>query len=472
MEGGGGASYAAQEPRDRERQRKEVEEKGRADGGARGGAGMKFRVSARAPHGVGALLLIGGAVLAGAAVVAWRHARRGKRGGGDEGSRERDRQPAKQESLDGGVVDDGKSGAPAQEIDRPRPDDNPRGEEEKTEIASNGLDNGGVTSEIEEVHEDAEIVADELFQSSERVEEKIDLDSGTSPTEISMHEDVDSAHVEKIDQNSSSRLSEATTHDTDNEIEVEKGDENSTKDDPENNDNSTKNNTDNDDNSTKNDIQNDEDSVTNHIETEDLSKDDLKEEMTPNDNEDVEASDQCSLSISRPVIVLDKQPSLHTDCAQEAESMENSPTAQLMMHQEQLLDDMTMDTEAETAEAKLGEGTVVDKDVCKQEEQKEIAEPVELAGSPALSSLVKPAEKKQPELPARIETGMKIEQDYTNGGLKNHGRISRGGAITTMDRRSPSMAILALMFVLTVGIAIAVRLYAPPRATKLQIDLQ
>jgi len=51
---------------------------------------MKFHVSARAPHGVAALLLIGGTAVVGAAVLAWRRSRRGNKAA----ERQRDRQPA------------------------------------------------------------------------------------------------------------------------------------------------------------------------------------------------------------------------------------------------------------------------------------------------------------------------------------------------------------------------------------------
>ncbi|KAK3139970.1 hypothetical protein QOZ80_5AG0393430 [Eleusine coracana subsp. coracana] len=501
----------AEEPR--ERRQGEEEKAGRQP---RGG-GMKFRVSARAPHGVGALLLIGGAVLAGAAVVAWRHARRGKR---DDQQQPQPSKKEEEEVLDsGGVVEDGgKAAASAQESDhrpdddkvveggesapeiddevagdasapeidhRPddevegaasapevdRPDDDGlRGEEEDTEIGSNGLDNGGVTEEIQEVQHEAEIVADEV--GSERAE-KFDPDSTKSTTEISMPDDAvtdfrtvnseqDSEQVEKFDQNSTPKLPEISTHDVDTVI-MEKGDENSTEKDSEN-----------DHNSTKSDTDNDQYPITNHNKDENSSENNIKEDTAQDDNEDVEASDECSHNISHPDIVLDEQ---SRDGAQEAESMENSPTAQLMMHPEQLLDDMAMDTEGETAEAKPGKGTVSVKDVLQQEQQKATAEPDGLAGSPALSSLVKPTEKKEPEVPGRIETGMKIEQDYANGGLKEHRLITKGGAmpggaVMTMDRRSSSIAILALMFALTIGITIVVRLYAPPRATKLQMDLQ
>jgi hypothetical protein len=152
----------------------------------------------------------------------------------------------------------------------------------------------------------------------------------------------------------------------------------------------------------------------------------------------VTACDQCPHCTSRPGIILNEQ-SLHGDSAQEAESMENSPTAQLVMHQEQLLDDMTMDTEG-------GEAAV---------------------GRPTLPSLV----KKEPELRGRFETGMKIEQDYTivGGGMKEGGLVTKGR--TAVHRRSSRVAILALMLALTIGITVAVRFYALPTATtKLQMD--
>ncbi|XP_062203015.1 uncharacterized protein LOC133905277 isoform X1 [Phragmites australis] len=367
--GGGGVLCAAQEPR-----RQEEEKAGAA---ARRGAGtagaMKFRVCTRAPHGVGALLLIGGAAVVGAAVVAWRHAhRRGK----DGAENQRDRQPAKEEVLDGGVVEDGKDRASAREIDLS--DENLSGE--KTEIGSDGLDNEYV--------------------------ENFDQNSSRKPDEITTL-DMGCANVEKVDENSSNN--------------------------------------------------------------------DIGTEIAPNDNKDVEASDQSTLSIIGPGIILSKH-SDHSDGAQEAESMENTPTAQLMMHQEQLLDDMMTDPVTET-DAKLGEQTIKDKSEFEQDENKALAGLVELVSSPALLSLVKSIEKKEPELPGWNETGMKTEQDHTNGELKKHDLISKRGvmlrgAVTTMDRRSISMAIVALIFVVTIGITIIVRLYAPPRATKHQINLQ
>ena len=98
MEGGGGGVLgAAQEPREQQVLQRE-EGKGAAAADRKGPgavpvAGMKFHVSARAPHGVAALLLIGGTAVVGAAVLAWRRSRRGNKSA--EAERQRDhRQPA------------------------------------------------------------------------------------------------------------------------------------------------------------------------------------------------------------------------------------------------------------------------------------------------------------------------------------------------------------------------------------------
>jgi len=198
----------------------------------------------------------------------------------------------------------------------------------------------------------------------------------------------------------------------------------------------------------------------------------------------MEASDQSKLCINSPGIILSKHND-ESDGTQEAESMENTPTAQLMMHQDQLLDDMvtdtvtetedtvadTEDTVTETEEAKQGERTITDKGELEQDEKKDLV-------GPALSSLVKPIVKKEPEFPRPNETGMKIEQDYTNGELREHtDLIGKGGAMqgegdmATMDCRSSALVVIALILALAMGITIIVRLYAPSRATKLQMDL-
>ncbi|KAJ1265674.1 hypothetical protein BS78_08G093900 [Paspalum vaginatum] len=425
MEAGGSAAGgsvlgAAQEPRGQR-----GEEKGAAAAAERRGGGMKFRVSARAPHGVGALLLVGGAAVVGAAVLAWRASRRGKKG-----AAERDRQSAKDEVLDGGVVEDGKvqGGTLVQKLDQP----NENLSAGNTETGSGRLD-GKVAEESHQVHKDSEITADQL---DSKPEEKIEQNPGRNPAAK------DNEHVEEIDQ-------------------VERIDQNSRRN-PE--------------------------TVMKEMVTvclisgntekvdEDSSKNAVEKEIAQKDNKDVEVSDQSRLSIKSPGIILNKQND-QSDGIQEAESMENTPTAQLMMHQEQLLDDMVTDTVAETEEEKQGEGTMIDESELEQDEKKALAGLVELVSSPALSSLIKPTDKKEPEFIRCNETGMKIEQDHTNGELRQHGLISKGeaaqgGAIATMDRRSHALAILALIFALTIGITIIVRVYAPARTTKFKMGLQ
>ncbi|CAN6334352.1 unnamed protein product [Urochloa humidicola] len=462
MEGGGSAGgggvlggAVVQEPRE------EKPGAGPGDGAAaerKGGAGggMKFRVSARAPHGIGAILLIGGAAVVGAAVLAWRS--RGKKGGEHQ---RKSRQPApKGAVLGGGVVEDGKVQGVAlvPKLDQ----SNEKFIAGNTEVGSSVVDSKA-TEESHQIHKDNEIVADQL---DSKPEEKIDEDSGKNPVEVNT-DDSDKEHVEEIDQNSSKNHVEITTHDMcqDNE-HVEKADHIEIIDQ----------------NSSKNPVE----TLTQEVVTvclvprnvevveEDSSKNNIEKEIAQKDNKDVKAPDQSKLSISSPGIVFSKNND-DSDGIQEAESMENTPTAQLMMQQDQLLDDMVTDTVTETEEEKQGEETIRDESALEQDEKKALAGLIELVSSPAASSLVKPVEKKGPEIPGLNETGMKIEQDYTNGELREHDLFSKrglqGGAIAIMDRRSPALAILALIFAMTIGITIFVRLYAPSRATKLQMEL-
>ncbi|CAN6343242.1 unnamed protein product [Urochloa humidicola] len=455
--GGGGVLGGAvvQEPRE------EKPGAGPGDGAAaerKGGAGggMKFRVSARAPHGIGAILLIGGAAVVGAAVLAWRS--RGKKGGEHQ---RKSRQPApKGAVLGGGVVEDGKVQGVAlvPKLDQ----SNEKFIAGNNEVGSSVVDSKA-TEESHQIHKDNEIVADQL---DSKPEEKIDEDSGKNPVEVNT-DDSDKEHVEEIDQNSSKNHVEITTHDMcqDNE-HVEKADHIEIIDQ----------------NSSKNPVE----TLTQEVITvclvprnvevveEDSSKNNIEKEIAQKDNKDVKAPDQSKLSISSPGIVFSKNND-DSDGIQEAESMENTPTAQLMMQQDQLLDDMVTDTVTETEEEKQGEETIRDESALEQDEKKALAGLIELVSSPAASSLVKPVEKKGPEIPGLNETGMKIEQDYTNGELREHDLFSKrglqGGAIAIMDRRSPALAILALIFAMTIGITIFVRLYAPSRTTKLQMEL-
>ncbi|XP_066355530.1 uncharacterized protein [Miscanthus floridulus] len=472
MEGGGWAAGghvlgAAQEPRgQQQQQREEAKETERkkgagAGGGGGGGGGMKFRLRARAPHGVGAVLLIGGAAVVGAAVLAWRRSRHGNKGGAvDQPER---RLTVKEDALDGGIVEDGKvqGGSLVKELGRS--DENLSAG--NTDIGSSRLD-GNVSEESHQIHKDDEITADKL---ESKHEERINENSGSNPVEVHTH-DLDKEHVEKVEQKSSCNHVEITAHDMcqDNEhVEiidhVEGIDQNSSR------------------NPVKIIMQEIVNAclVSGSVEKveKDSSKKDIEKEIAQKDNKDVEASDQSKLCINSPEIILSKHND-ESDGTQEAESMENTPTAQLMMHQDQLLDDMVTHTVTETEEAKQGERTITDESELKQGEKKDLVGLVELASSPALSSLVKPVVKKEPEFPRPNETGMKVEQDYTNGELREHtDLIGKGGAMqgegdmATMDCRSSALVVIALIFALTVGITIIVRLYAPSRATKLQMDL-
>ncbi|XP_066355529.1 uncharacterized protein [Miscanthus floridulus] len=496
MEGGGWAAGghvlgAAQEPRgQQQQQREEAKETERkkgagAGGGGGGGGGMKFRLRARAPHGVGAVLLIGGAAVVGAAVLAWRRSRHGNKGGAvDQPER---RLTVKEDALDGGIVEDGKvqGGSLVKELGRS--DENLSAG--NTDIGSSRLD-GNVSEESHQIHKDDEITADKLESKHEerinensgsnpvevhthdlesKPEEKIDENSGSNPVDVHI-QDLDKEHVEKVEQKSSCNHVEITAHDMcqDNEhVEiidhVEGIDQNSSR------------------NPVKIIMQEIVNAclVSGSVEKveKDSSKKDIEKEIAQKDNKDVEASDQSKLCINSPEIILSKHND-ESDGTQEAESMENTPTAQLMMHQDQLLDDMVTHTVTETEEAKQGERTITDESELKQGEKKDLVGLVELASSPALSSLVKPVVKKEPEFPRPNETGMKVEQDYTNGELREHtDLIGKGGAMqgegdmATMDCRSSALVVIALIFALTVGITIIVRLYAPSRATKLQMDL-
>lgn len=532
MEGGGWAvgGYAlgaAQEPRGQQQHREEEKAAGAAaekkGAGAGAGGGMKFRVRARAPHGVGALLLIGGAAVVGAAVLAWRRSRHGNKGGSvDQPDR---RLPAKVEGLDGGIVEDGKvqGGSLVQKLSQ----SNEILSVGNTDIGSGRMD-GNASEESHQVHKDDEITAD---QSESKHDGKIDENSGINPVEVQMH-DQESKHEEKNDENSGSNPVEVHKHDLDKE-HVEEVDQKSSSNHVEISahymceDNEHVEKIDHveriDQNSSRNPVKAIMQEMINvclvsgsveKMEEEDSSKKDLEKEIAPKDNKDMEASDGSKLGVNGPGIILSKHNDECGGGAQEAESMENTPTAQLMMHQDQLLDDMVTDTVTETGgavadteeddtvaetedvvtdtedtvtdtedalaetEAEKGERAIADKGELEQDEKKDLVALPELASSPALSSLVKPTVvKKELDFPRPNETGMKTEQDYTNGELREHNDLvskvqGEGGVATTMESRSSAlMIILALIFALATGITIVVRLYSPSRATKLQMDL-
>uniref|UniRef100_A0A804N5R9 Uncharacterized protein n=1 Tax=Zea mays TaxID=4577 RepID=A0A804N5R9_MAIZE len=522
---GGHALGAAQEPRGQQQHREEEKAAGaaaeRKGAGAGGGGGMKFRVRARAPHGVGALLLIGGAAVVGAAVLAWRRSRHGNKGGSvDQPDR---RLPAyishlfraalkfvnfykneykmgcivswalelkrtaclgsilcrKVEGLDGGIVEDGKvqGGSLVQKLSQ----SNEILSVGNTDIGSGRLD-GNASEESHQIHKDGEITAD---QSESKHDGKIDENSGINPAEVQMH-DQESKHEEKNDENSGSNPVEVHKHDLDKE-HVEEVDQKSSSNHVEISahdmceDNEHVEKIDHveriDQNSSRDPVKAIMQEMikvclvsgsVEKVEEEDSSKKDLEKEIAPKDNKDMEASDGSKLGVNGPETGGAVADTEEDDTVAETEDVVTDT------------EDTVTDTEdalAET-EAEKGERAIADKGELEQDEKKDLVALPELASSPALSSLVKPTVvKKELDFPRPNETGMKTEQDYTNGELREHNDLvskvqGEGGVATTMESRSSAlMIILALIFALATGITIVVRLYSPSRATKLQMDL-
>uniref|UniRef100_A0ACD5YK91 Uncharacterized protein n=1 Tax=Avena sativa TaxID=4498 RepID=A0ACD5YK91_AVESA len=335
------------------------EEAARGSGGA-----MRARVCARVrtPHGVGALLLVGG-VIVGAAVVAWR--RRGDRKNAKNHRRGKEEE---EEVLDGGVVENEQS-----KFDKS--DENLSMED--TEVEANGLD-GKKTEELHEIQAKDSEPADKFDPSSNR-----------ECTEII--DDMGHGEIKKADQNSSNS-----------------GFEN---------------------------------------------------EITPNATKDEENSDERTLTNSSQEIVHEEHNGNKVVSDEETTSTQIIPTTQMEAHQSQMPEELKADNIT---------GTATLHDVSKHEEQKPPAqEPVAPVDSPACSSLpslLKPAQKKRPANPGQNETGMKLGQDHGKGELSKGG-AAQGATMVTMNRRATSVAILAMIFALTVGINLVVRLYSTLRAT-------
>ncbi|KAF0889307.1 hypothetical protein E2562_022857 [Oryza meyeriana var. granulata] len=466
--GGGGSSAAGRRGGGDLRAAREVREE-EGERGRGGGGGMrKARVCVRAPHGAGALLVVGGMIV-GAAVFAWcRHCRRD--GGEGKGAKKH----AKEEALDGGVVEDEQGDTQKlHQIYENLSRDN-------VEVGVNGSD-GKATHELYQIQKDDEIVPSELV--SEAVE-KYDHNAVRDCAEITTDGMVAEA-VEKSDHNSDRDFVEITAQGM--------GTESVTEDD---------------DNSSKNGIEN---------------------EIIVNDTKGAEDSDESTVSLSSPDIAHEEHDN-HNCVAQDTMSTETVPITESATHQEQFSEDVklaetaevklaeetettpmavtaqvkpaeetettpkkaevtpaeetetapmaeTADMEpaeetetipmVETAEVKLAEEKVMKENEFEQNEEKAKEEPVELVSSLAYSSvpsLLKRTVKKRAVNPGWNETGMKLEQDCTNGELKEH-ELTKGGAILTMVRRTDSMAILALMFAVTIAITIVMRLYVPLQAT-------
>ncbi|KAM3273078.1 hypothetical protein ACQJBY_042840 [Aegilops geniculata] len=158
--------------------------------------------------------------------------------------------------------------------------------------------------------------------------------------------------------------------------------------------------------------------------------------------------DESALTINSPEVAHEEHIGQGHDDDQETAS------TQMTAHQSQISEQLKVDTMTETATVE---------NVSKHEEQKPPAqEPVALIDSPAcpsLPALFKPAEKKRPANTGRNETGMKLGQDGSS-----EKAATKGVAVVTMDRRAASMAILAIIFAVTIGANVVVRLYSALRA--------
>ncbi|KAM3254897.1 hypothetical protein ACQJBY_048381 [Aegilops geniculata] len=326
---------------------------------ARRGGAMRTRVCARVgtPQGVGALLLVGGAIV-GAAVVAWRRR-------GDGKGAKKDRRGKEDDVLDGGVVEkEQKSDQSDENLGR-----------EVRGVEANGLD-GKEAEELHEIQEQVdEIVADEL----------------------------DSEPTDNFDPNASKERAKIV-NDTDNE-----------------------------------DVKNpDQNSVKSYVEN----------EVTPNATEDVKNSDESALTINTPEVAHEEHIGQGHDDDQETAS------TQMTAHQSQISEQLKVDTMTETATVE---------NVSKHEEQKppaqELVAPIDSPACPSLPALFKPPEKKRPANTGWNETGMKLGQD---GGSKK--AAAKGVSLVSMDRRAASMAILAIIFAVTIGANVVVRLYSTLRA--------
>ncbi|KAI4987544.1 hypothetical protein ZWY2020_020344 [Hordeum vulgare] len=331
---------------------------------ARRGGAMRTRVCARVgtPQGVGALLLVGGAIV-GAAVLAWR-----RRGDGKDAKK--DHRCKEDDVLDGGVVESEQVWPPEVSLQKSDQSDENLGREDR-EVEADGLD-GKEAEELHEIQEQVdEIVADEL----------------------------DSEPTDNSDPNASKERAETV-----NDVDIE-------------------------------DVKNpDQNPVKSCVE----------DEVTPNATEGVKNSDDSALTINSPEIAHEE----HIGQSQETAS------TRMVAHQSQISEQLKVDTMTEIATVE---------NVLKHEEEKPPAQepvaPINSPVCPSLPALFKPAEKKRPANMGRNETGMKLGQD---GGSKK--AAEKGVAVVTMDRRAASMAILAIIFAMTIGANVIMRLYSTLRA--------
>ncbi|EAY83465.1 hypothetical protein OsI_38676 [Oryza sativa Indica Group] len=478
----------------------------------------KARVCVRAPHGAGALLVVGGAVV-GAAVFAWC-----RRRGEDErkrGAKNHGEHPAKEEEgLDGGVAEGEQGDAQRlhqiyQNLSR-----------ENVVVGVNGSD-GKATDELYQIQKDDEVVpnGDKIVLSELVTEavEKYDHNSVKDCAGIAADVMVNEA-VETYDHNSERDCTEITAHAMDTE--------NVTEDD----DNSGKNSVENE----RTDTEGEENSVDSTLS---LSSPDITLEEHENHNCVVQDTASTEITLSTGSVMHQEQfseeakneetaevklaqetvttpmeeaevkleeetetipiaettevkPAEETETstmaetvqvkpAEETETTSKADTAELKLAEETETASMAESAEvklaeetdtipmAETAEVKLAEEKAMKKNEFEQEEENSKEESVKPYNSLAYSSvpsLLKRTVKKGQVNPRWNETGMKLEQDCTNDELNEHeltkgGAAAMGGAVLTMARRPDSMAILALIVAVTIAITIVVRLYVPLQAT-------
>ncbi|XP_044392072.1 uncharacterized protein [Triticum aestivum] len=174
----------------------------------------------------------------------------------------------------------------------------------------------------------------------------------------------------------------------------------------------------------------------------------VENEIAPNATEGVKNSDESAPTINSLDVAHEEHIGQGHDDDQETAS------TQMTAHQSQISEQLKVDTMTETATVE---------NVSKHEEQKPPAQepvaPIDSPACPSLPALFKPAEKKRPANTGWNETRMKLGQD---GGSKK--AAAKGVAVVTMDRRAASMTILAIIFAVTIGANIIMRLYSTLRA--------
>ncbi|KAM0921775.1 hypothetical protein ACQ4PT_006699 [Festuca glaucescens] len=190
----------------------------------------------------------------------------------------------------------------------------------------------------------------------------------------------------------------------------------------------------------------------------DSSMSGVENEVTPNVTEDVN-SDESTLTISSPEIPKEKHNGHDDGADEEIASTQITTITQMTSHQPQISDEVKVENLIET---------VTVNNVSQLEEQKPPAQdPVVPVDSPSCSSLpnlLKTAQKKRPVNPGQNETGMKLGQDSGNGELSKGG-AAQGVAMVTVNRRATSLAILAIIFAVTIGLNLVVRLHSTLQAT-------